>query len=264
MRKINNIKLFSNDNEKSMMIACEVKKQIEKYNFNLSDDNYDLALAIGGDGSFLRMIKANNFNSNIYYVGINAGTLGFLQEIKPDEIGAFFEKLNDNEFKTDEISIEETVVTNNKGKVSFFSLNEIVIRDRNLNTLKLKIKIDNHMLEDFVGDGVLISTPVGSTAYNLSFGGSIIYNSYHCLQITPIAPLNTKCYRNLINSVIIPDDKVIQMIPESKSIIISIDGENSIYNNVSLIETSVRNKKIKCLRLNDYNFLKIVHEKLLK
>ena len=144
------------------------------YKFNLVDYNYDLAIAIGGDGSFLRMVKSNNFNSDIYYVGINAGTLGFLQEIKPDEISAFFDKLNHDDFKVDEIGIQETNVISNNNQQQFYSLNEIVIRDSDLNTAKLNLFVDNTLLEKFVGDGLLVSTSVGSTAYNLSYGGSII------------------------------------------------------------------------------------------
>lgn len=262
-RKINNIKLFANNNEKAKAILNIVKEELVNYKFNLVEEDYDLAVAIGGDGSFLRMVKANNFNSDIYYVGINAGTLGFLQEIKPDEIGAFFDKLNNNDFKVDEIGIQETSVISNKTEQQFYSLNEIVIRDSDLNTAKLNVIVDDNLLEKFVGDGILISTSVGSTAYNLSYGGSIVYNTFHSLQITPIAPLNTKSYRDLLNSVIIPDNMQIQIIPENKNLLITVDGENYIYTDVSKVETSVKKKRIKCLRLNDYNFLKIVNEKFL-
>ena len=196
-RKINNIKLFVNNNEKAKVILDIVKQELINYHFNLVDHNYDLAIANGCDGTFLRMVKENNFNSDIYYVGINAGTLGFLQEIKPDEINNFFNKLNHDDFKVDEIGIQETVVISNQSNQQFYSLNEIVIRDSDLNTAKLRLMVDDVLLEKFVGDGILISTSVGSTAYNLSYGGSIVYNTFHSLQITPIAPLNTKSYRDL-------------------------------------------------------------------
>ena len=262
-RKINNIKLFANNTEKAKVILQTVKEEIVNYKFNLVDHNYDLAIAIGGDGSFLRMVKANNFNSDIYYVGINAGTLGFLQEIKPDEISAFFDKLNNDDFKVDEIGIQETNVISNNTQQQFYSLNEIVIRDSDLNTAKLNLFVDDTLLEKFVGDGLLVSTSVGSTAYNLSYGGSIVYNTFHSLQITPIAPLNTKSYRDLLNSVIIPDNMQIKIIPDNKNLLITVDGENYVYNNVYAIETSVQKKRIKCLRLNDYNFLKIINDKFL-
>ena len=81
--QIKRVKLFSNDNENSKEIEKILKNELEKENFIICDKDYELAIAIGGDGSFLRMLKRSNFNSDIYYIGVNCGTLGFLEEIKP-------------------------------------------------------------------------------------------------------------------------------------------------------------------------------------
>lgn len=265
-RIINKVKIFYNDNEQSITIYELLKELLDRYNFEIVNDNYDLAIAIGGDGSFLRMVKNTSFNSNIYYIGINSGTLGFLQEIKPDEIEIFVARINNNDYKLEEISIGETIINSKKHSSRFFYLNDVVIRDKELNTTNLTIKIDNCILENFVGDGILISTSIGSTAYNLSFGGSIVYGSIHTLQITPIAPLNSKAYRSLINSVIIPEEKVIHIIPkvDKKNLILSIDGETNIYRGVEEIITKVGDKKIYCLRMSDYDYTNIVNEKFLK
>lgn len=264
-RIINRVKIFPNKNEESLILKSKVIDILKKYHFEVVEEDYDLGIAIGGDGSFLHMLKQTKFNSNVYYVGINSGTLGFLQEIKPSEIELFVARINNNDFKLEEVSIQETTITTKKEKATFFSLNDIVIRDKELNTTHISIKIDNYLLEDFVGDGILISTSIGSTAYNLSFGGSIVYGSLHTLQITPIAPLNSKAYRSLLNSVIIPEDKKITIIPNKKSnFILSVDGTNQIYKNVLEIITKVGDKKIFCLRMNEYNYSNIIHEKFLK
>ena len=263
---IKNIMLFPNDNQKSQEIANLLEYELKNKDFIICNDNYDLAIAIGGDGSFLRMLKQNNFNSNIYYIGINTGTLGFLQEIKPNEIPIFINKLIANNYKMEEIGIQETRINAKNDTTIFYSLNDIVIRDIDLNTTILDIEVDSIPLEHFVGDGILISTSVGSTAYNMSFGGSIVYNTLHTLQITPIAPLNSKAYRNLLNSVIIPEDKLITIIPnkDKQNLIVTIDGENNLYDEVTSVETNVSKKKVKCLRMNDYNFINVVNEKFLK
>lgn len=97
------------------------------------------------------------------------------------------------------------------------------------------------------------------------FGGSIVYNTFHSIQLTPIAPLNNRSYRNLINSVVLPQNKKITIIPDNtRNVIITIDGENNIYTDVSKIETVVKQKTIKCLRNKDYNFVKKINEKFLK
>ena len=241
-----------------------LKNELEKENFIICDKDYELAIAIGGDGSFLRMLKRSNFNSDIYYIGVNSGTLGFLQEIKPKDLNKFVEKLKNNNFKIEEIGIQETIIHSKNSSSLFYTLNEIVIRDKNLNTTKLNIRIDNFLLEKFIGDGILVSTSTGSTAYNLSYGGSIVYNTLHTLQITPIAPLNNKSYRSLLNSVVLPENKLVTIIPENKNLLITVDGENKFFDEVDFIETSVKNKRIKCIRNIDYDFSTKINEKFLK
>ena len=263
MRKINNVKIFNNDNEESISIKNKLIDILLKYNFNITNDNYDLVIAIGGDGSFLRMVKSCTFNSDIYYVGVNTGTLGFLQEIKPNNILDFVEKLNDNEYKVDEVGVLETKI-HTKGETSlYYSLNEIVIREKELNSCILDININGALLETFAGDGIIVTTSVGSSAYNLSYGGSLIYNTFHAIELTPIAPLNSKAYRNLLSPIILPETLNIEIKPIKKDLLITIDGENKIYEDVTLIESSVRNKKIKFLRMNEYNYINIVNEKFL-
>lgn len=261
---IKKIWLFPNDNEKSNKLSESIKNKLISKGYVI-DMDCDLAIAIGGDGAFLRMIKKTNFNSNIFYVGINTGTLGFLQEIKIDEIDGFIEELKKSQFKIDEIGIQETEIESNGKIASYLTLNEIVIRDKNLNTTKLNIKINGDLLEKYIGDGVLIATSTGSTAYNLSFGGSIVYNTFNTLQITPIAPLNTKVYRTLLNSVIIPNYKEVTIEPETdkKDLLLTMDGDNYYYDNVKRIKTEVKDKKISCIRLKHYNFPEKINEKLL-
>lgn len=265
-RKINKIMLFANNNDYSKKIEKEVKEKLINRSYFISNDinDTDLAIAIGGDGSFLRMIKACNFADNIYYIGINTGTLGFVQEIYPDKIDSFLNNLDKNRFKTENISVQETKISTKEDQLHFYSLNEIVIRQKELNTAHFKVLIDNCLLENYSGDGLLISTSFGSTAYNLSFGGSIVYNDLHTLQITPIAPLNNKNYSTLFNSIIIPQKRVIDIVPSiNKDFIVSIDGENKILNNVTSISTYVKRKKIKLIRTKEYDYTKKINEKFL-
>ena len=202
------------------------------------------------------MVNENNFNSDIYYVGINAGTLGFLQEINLKDTNNFTKRLNNNDFKEEYLSIEETIITSNNQETKYFSLNEIVIRKNDLSILKTPIYIDKELFEDFNGDGLLISTSTGSTAYNMSFHGPIVYNTLKTLLITPIAPINNKVYQTLTNSIIIPEDKT--------NLSVQVDGKLINLNNVTKIESKIAKKKIKCLRMNDYHFIHIVNSKILK
>lgn len=264
--KIQKVKLFPNLNDKSQELAIKLENKLINYGYQISNQDYDLAIAIGGDGSFLRMIKENQFDSNVYYIGVNTGTLGFLQEINPNELNCFLKKLQTEFYKIEQLGIQETKITTKTEQVQFYSLNDIVIREQDLKKTSIEICVDDELLENYTGDGLIISTSIGSTAYNLSLGGSIVYNDLHTLQITPIAPFNTEAYRNILNSVIIPEHKTIYLSPKSSScnLILSIDGENKLYQDVISIETSVSEKKISCLRMKDYNSTKIIHDKFLK
>lgn len=263
--KIKKVKLFINDNLRSNKVAREVKEKLEKNKFTIVEDGYDLAIAIGGDGSFLRMIKNANFNNKCYYVGINAGTLGFAQEVNIDEIDEFIEILKLGNFKVEDIGVQEVVIKTKKKEIKHCSINEIVVRDEALNTAEFEVYVQDSLLEDFVGDGLLVSTSFGSTAYNLSFGGSIVFNTFHTLQITPIAPLNSKVYRSLNNSLIIPDNMVIRLVPKRNNgnVIVTIDGDNNFYEGVEKIETVI-NRTVKVIRMKDYNFIRKINDKFLK
>lgn len=266
MRKINKVKLFVNDNERSQIVAKDLELELKKYDFKIVNKGYDLAISVGGDGCFLRMVKENNFNDKIYYIGVNSGTLGFLQEINIQECSDFVKRLNSNSYKEEEISIQETKVITENTIYNFNSLNEIVVRKNNFNTLKVPVYVDSELLENFNGDGLLFSTSTGSTAYNMSFGGSIIYNTLNTLSITPIAPLNNKAYKTLVNSIIIPSNKVITIVPnkENNDLFLMVDGVNHELNNVLKLETKIESKVIKCIRMNDFHFIKIVKDKILE
>ena len=107
---VNKIKLFVNENPKAIEIAEKVKDEFNKKGFTITEDEFDLGIAIGGDGSFLRMVNENNFDSDVYYVGINAGTLGFMQEVKPDSINELIDELVEEKYIIDKIGIQETTI----------------------------------------------------------------------------------------------------------------------------------------------------------
>lgn len=263
--KIKKVKLFINDNLKSNKVAKEVKEKLEKNKFIIVDEGYDLAVAVGGDGAFLRMVKNAGFNGKCCYVGINAGTLGFSQEVNASEIDDFIKLLKSGDFKVEDIGVQEITIETKKKKIHKYSINEIVVRDEALNTMELEVFVNGGNLENFVGDGLLISTSFGSTAYNLSFGGSIVFNAFHTLQITPVAPLNSKVYKSLTNSVIIPDNMIITLVPKRNNgnVIITVDGENNFYEGVKSIETVI-NRTVKVIRMKDYNFIQKINDKFLK
>ena len=260
---MNRVKIFKNSSEKSKRMEEKLIHDLKLHNFEINKDSYDLAISIGGDGTFLRMVNETGFNENIYYVGINTGSLGFLQEVDMNDSPNLIEKLSKNEYKIEDIYLQETkIVTKNK-EYTYLSLNEIVIRRIDLKVLECLVKIDDEILEEFVGDGLLISTNIGSTAYNMSLGGSIIDKSIKALSLTPIAPIKNKIYKNLNNSIVLSEQRTISIEPIKAPIIPSIDSVNKEFEDIIKIESKISNHKIKCLKINHTNFIKTVHDKLI-
>jgi len=259
------IKLFVNNNIQSKKCAKIAKEKLEDKGFKVvEDDDFEIAIAIGGDGSFIRMIKENNYREDLYYVGINAGHLGFLQEVTIEDIDKFIKELIKDEFKVENIGIQETKVYVGDEVYKHHSLNEIVVRDENLDLVQLNIYVNDDFLEDYVGDGLMICTSVGSTAHNLSYGGSIVFPHFNTLQITSMAPIQSKRYSSIINSIIIPNKDVVKLVPkEKKNMMITVDGQHIPYENVDYVESTIGNKHIKCLRFSHYNFPQKINDKLL-
>ena len=263
MRIINKVKLFIKDNNRSHEIADMFKAKLLSNNYIINENDFDLAISIGGDGTFLKMVSECNFNNNIYFIGINSGNLGFLADIDLEKIDYFIDCLNNNRLNFEEMSFGKTrVIGDDIKELSFF--NETVIRNMSYKTISIPIYIDSSMLEEFHGDGILISTSIGSTAYNISNNGPIVYNSLDLLIITPMSPINNKIYKTLSKSIVIPKNKIISIIPkDNMSLSITVDDKEEVFNNVNKLEISLSKEKIKCLRMEDYDYIKSVNEKLI-
>jgi len=263
MKKIKKIKLFINNDDKSSVIARTLINDLTNNGFLMDDNDFDLGISIGGDGCFLGMIRDSSFNKDAYYIGVNVGTLGFLQEIDINNTKDFVERLSTNDYKIEEVNTLSAIVYTRNDKKEYRCLNEFVIRKDDLSVLKNNIKIDNELLENFTGDGLLVSTATGSTAYNMSFGGSIIYNTLKAYIVTPIAPINNKVYNTLTNSIVIPNEKKVTLEFNNENLYLMVDGKNKILNNVMKIEIMISLNTIKCLRMHDFHFIKVLNNKII-
>ena len=133
---IKRIKLYTNNKTNNLEEVKIIKNKLLNNGFEIVDNNYDLIIALGGDGTFLRMINDNKFNSNIYYVGINLGTLGFSQDINTDNIDKFIYELKSNKLNIENIFIGESYIYTENKEYKLNYINEIVIRRDNLRTIR--------------------------------------------------------------------------------------------------------------------------------
>lgn len=249
MSKRRKINIISNRNFKSRKTANQLIDKLSQRGFLAShkyDNKAELNITVGGDGAFLRAVHRNKF-PKIPFIGINTGNLGFFQEILPENIDDFIDKYIQGDYKVEEISLVNSKIYTHKKTYNLTSINEIVFKGEKSKVIHLNLFIDGNHLEKFSGDGIIISTPVGSTAYNFSGGGAIIYPSLKTLQITPLSPISSEAYRSLPNSAVVPGDLIIRIVPEKRyanSSLIVNDGVEFKYNHIKYIDFQISNKKI--------------------
>lgn len=264
---IKTVKIFENNSRASQYTVEVLRERFLYNNLKIIDDNNaDLIISVGGDGTFLQTLKETNFNTRPLYVGILCGHLGFLQEVNVDEIDIFIDNLKNVNFKIEKLSVLNTIIETQNGINQFYSLNETVIREKELKALHINLMINGNQVEKFLGDGIIVSTPTGSTAYNLSVGGSIVCPELDVLQITHIAPISSSSYRSLNNSIIVPLKTKICLIPVagySSNIIVTVDGNTKMVAGVENIEIFSNLNHIKTLRFKNYCFWTRIQEKFL-
>lgn len=231
----------------------------------LSDDT-ELLVCIGGDGVILDALHRFNF-PDVPVIGVNTGHLGFFQEVESHKLDDFIFNYKNGKYRLQPLSTVGVSVTTKDGKTSNFqALNEIIIRGNNYYAAHLSISIDGSFIERFSGDGLLVATSAGSTAYNYSLGGSIVDPRLNLLQVTPIAPMNTTAYRSFTSSILLPSDLTLEVIPDdirnSQSSIIA-DGICNVFSDVTNIKVGVSDKVVNLLRFETYDFWHKVKTKFL-
>lgn len=265
MRRIN---IFTNKTSISKEVSELLKRKLENSGFIVPrefDPRTELIICIGGDGSFLKTLHEYNF-PEIPFIGINTGHLGFFQELHPDDLDEFIFKYKQKKYEIQHLKTVRAVVTAGKEKYEHKGLNEIAIRGARFQSVHLNMSIGDSFIERFSGDGILVATPAGSTAYNYSLGGSIVDPRLDLLQITPIAPMNTTAYRSFTSSVLLPPNLSIKIFPEEVwqgGIIISEDSIETVYEEVEEIFLEFSTSIVQLLRFENYDFWNKVKSKFL-
>lgn len=264
-RKIN---IYSNDTALSRETEKKLCLKLKDADFKISEklmDDCELMICIGGDGAFLEAVHLYEF-PEVPIIGINTGHLGFFQEIYPNDLDTFIESYKKNKYQIQELNTVEAFVSLPEGRITLAGLNEIVIKGDNAHSVHLSISIGEKFIQRSSGDGILVATPSGSTAYNYSLGGSIVDPRIKLLQVTPIAPMNTTAYRSFTSSILLPSDLQLAIVPEEShdsTIYIINDGIPHKYNKVNNIEIKFSDKTLKLLRLENYYFWDKVKTKFL-
>jgi NAD+ kinase len=228
---------------------------------NSKYNDLDIIIALGGDGTILGTSR-NLSNSNIPILGVNIGNLGFLSSVELLEFEDAIKKVIEGDYYVeDRMMLNCTLPFRGETEV-YSALNDIVVSKGTLaRIVKYEIYIDNKFYAGFTADGLIISTPTGSTAYSLSAGGPIIYPNLDVIALTPICPLSLSMRTIVLDS---KSEISISVESEQESIFLTLDGQRAIkLNNYEQIFVSVSNKKCRLIKLNDYNYFNILRKKII-
>lgn len=237
-----------------------INSELQK--FTTLDNSYDLLISIGGDGTILRAITYVR-DLGIPIVGINTGRLGFLATIQTDEIEAALAQIFNNNYKISERSLlsVNTTPTNQDITETNFALNEIAVSRKNTTSM---ITVETHLngeyLTSYWADGLILSTPTGSTGYSLSCGGPVITPDANNFVLTPIAPHNLSA-----RPLVIPDNTVVKLRVEGREdqFLMSLDSRIVTLANTTTVIIKKASFGVKMVELIDETFLDTLRKKLL-
>jgi NAD+ kinase len=218
-------------------------------------------IVVGGDGTFLSVARFIE-NRSIPVIGINLGGLGFLTEISAESCFTELEKILEGDYEIEErMRIRVSVKREGKEIFSHRVLNDAVINKGALaRIIDLQTSIDGHFLTHYRGDGLIISTPTGSTAYNISAGGPIVFPSAQAIIITPICPFT------LTNRPIVLPSHVtvlVELGETTSDVTLTCDGQvGCLVNNFDKISITAAATPLRIIKAPDVDHFQILRTKL--
>ena len=279
LREVQHILTFMSEQKINVLLSQELRQELdlreypsfpENWNGDQQPENVygepiDFALSVGGDGTFLTSAAAIG-DKNIPIVGVNCGHLGFLAEVQTQDVDDILQKLIAGEYTIERRILLNLTILDKEGIrregliMAPNALNEIAILKQGLtNMLSIETKVNGELLHTYHSDGLIIATPTGSTAYNLSIGGPLVVPQNRGMILTPIAP-----HSLTVRPIIMPDDWKIDLRVSSRydAYMVSVDGRSiSLSTDLSLhIERAPYTVKV--VQIGDNSFLKSLKTKL--
>ncbi|WP_216828948.1 NAD kinase [Alkalihalobacterium elongatum] len=223
----------------------------------------NIIVSVGGDNAFLQALRKTNFKDDCLYVGLNTEDIGFYTDFTLQEVDKMMtsmknEQVEVRKYSTIEVKIDE--------ETPYYCINECSIRSNVIKTLVIEVFIDNEHFETFRGDGMIVSTPTGSTAYNKSVRGAVVDPRLPSMQVSEIASINNNDYRTLGTSFLLSDTRTLKLeiVQDGNDHpIIGLDNEAMSIRHAKQLEIKVSPRQIKVLKLKNNSFWQKVQRKFL-
>ena len=279
LREVQHILTFMTEQKINVLLSQELRQELDLREYPSFPENWDgeqqpenvygepidFALSVGGDGTFLTSAAAIG-DKNIPIVGVNCGHLGFLAEVQTQDVDDILQKLVDGEYTIERRSLLNLTILDKdnirrEGLIMApNALNEIAILKQGLtNMLTIETKVNGELLHTYHSDGLIIATPTGSTAYNLSIGGPIVVPQNRGMILTPIAP-----HSLTVRPIIMPDDWKIDIRVSSRydAYMVSVDGRSQSLSTDLSLHIERAPYTVKVVQIGDNSFLKSLKTKL--
>jgi len=218
----------------------------------------DFLVSLGGDGTLLSLVR-KSYNYHKPVLGINAGTLGFLADVTLSEVDKFLDNLLIGEYRIDDRMMIDGYIQTADGRKNFYAFNDVVITRPSISHMvKIDASIDDEWFNTYRGDGLIISTPTGATAYNLAAGGPVMYPLTKAFIMTPVAA-HSLTQRPLV----LPSDFTIHLTSSKDRVIVMIDGQDDYEmqaGEVLVINGAEIGAKL--LHKKERNYFSVLREKL--
>lgn len=270
---IKDIFIFFNENHVEMVIEATflemlyekkiVRKEYKTFSSHTElDSSFDMLISIGGDGTMLRAVTLVR-NSGVPLLGINAGRLGFLANVQKENIAAFMQLALDKKYTLSKRTLLSLSCspTNETILDLDFALNEVTVsRKDSTSMITIETYLNGEFLNSYWADGLIISTPTGTTGYSLSCGGPILTPDVKSLVITPISPHNLNA-----RPLVIADDTeiLLRVTGREDQYLVSLDSRITSVKNESVLTIKKTPFQINMVEIQDETFLKTLRNKLL-
>lgn len=219
----------------------------------------DFALSLGGDGTFLTTASLVG-HLDIPILGINCGHLGYLAEVQTESLEKVLEQLINNNYTIEQRRMLE-VSCQYEGKiVSPYALNEVAILKSGLSSMiTVDVMLNGEPLHNYKSDGLLIATPTGSTAYNLSAGGPLLDPHVNAIILTPVATHSL----NIRPLVVLDDSRIdVKIVSRNGNFLLSVDGRSQVLNHDIQLHIERSQRTIKLVRISGQTFMQSLKDKL--
>ena len=252
-------KIFNNYNiEVSLEKQSAVMIGLEGESFEMICAESDFLVSFGGDGTLISSVR-KSFDFDIPILGVHAGNLGFLADLSLDELDSFVQKIIKHEYRVDERAVLEATVIKNSQECKMYAFNDIVLTRTSVsNMIHIETLVNSKAFNTYYGDGVIVSTPTGSTAYNLSAGGPVLFPMTNVFALTPICP-----HSLTQRPVVLPGKFAIEMKTSEERALIIIDGQDM--HELGLGESvhiKLATKTVKLIHKEEYSYFDVLKEKL--